>query len=93
MLVGHCYLEGVMFGEALLGPFSDPWACMRDSGLRRHWCFGNRHAGKLTLEDPDFGHYHPHGRSIIVTWTLRMVPVLETARITARTALCAAAIS
>ncbi|KAI0149059.1 heterokaryon incompatibility protein-domain-containing protein [Pestalotiopsis sp. NC0098] len=51
-LMGPCYVQGIMFGEALLGPFPEPWACVKDSGLGRHWCFGNRQGGKLTLEDP-----------------------------------------
>ncbi|OHF04548.1 hypothetical protein CORC01_00019 [Colletotrichum orchidophilum] len=41
-LMGPCYVEGVMFGEALLGPFPEPWLCMKDIGLGRYWCFGNR---------------------------------------------------
>ncbi|KAK2729262.1 hypothetical protein CKAH01_10350 [Colletotrichum kahawae] len=48
-LVGPCYIEGVMFGEALLGPFPEPWLWLRDGGLGRYWCFGNRQ-GVLVVE-------------------------------------------
>jgi hypothetical protein len=49
-IVGPCYLQGVMFGEALLGPLPEEWLCIIRKN--RKWCFQERGSGKKTWEDP-----------------------------------------
>lgn len=51
LLVGPCFLQGVMYGEALLGAFPEPWICKMDRPSRQ-WCFDHRQGGQQTLEDP-----------------------------------------
>lgn len=49
-VVGPCYLQGVMFGEALFGPLPDGWAFFRDK--YRKWCFKMQDTDHVVREDP-----------------------------------------
>ncbi|KAL5312957.1 hypothetical protein ACEPPN_019383 [Leptodophora sp. 'Broadleaf-Isolate-01'] len=49
-LVGPCFLQGVMFGEGILGLLPEPWSYVLDHNGR--WRFKNGTSGKLTWEDP-----------------------------------------
>jgi len=57
-VVGPCYLQGIMFGEALLGEIPPIWTCSRDrkSG---EWQFTNKETGKRTFRDPRLGPLQP----------------------------------
>ena len=49
-VVGPCFLQGVMFGESLLGPLPDDWLCVKHD--QRTWCFRQPGSEKRTWEDP-----------------------------------------
>lgn len=49
-VVGPCYLQGVMFGEALLGPLPNDWTFSLDGC--RTWCFRRQGSDDLEREDP-----------------------------------------
>lgn len=52
-VVGPCFLQGVMFGEGLLGSLPEPWSCQLNGNLNTlQFCFRNRESGGVTLEDP-----------------------------------------
>ncbi|KAF1932475.1 HET-domain-containing protein [Didymella exigua CBS 183.55] len=48
-IVGPCFLQGVMFGEGLLGPLPEGWSCEMHSS--REWCF-RKDDKTATWEDP-----------------------------------------
>lgn len=50
-IVGPCYVQGIMFGEALFGQLPAEWACMLHEKSWR-MCFRHRKSGKMTFEDP-----------------------------------------
>ena len=49
-VVGPCFLQGIMFGESLLGPLPDGWLCVKHDDGR--WCFRQQGSGKRMWEDP-----------------------------------------
>lgn len=49
-VVGPCFLQGVMFGQGLLGPLPKDWLCIIHSN--RRWCFRKQGSEKKTWEDP-----------------------------------------
>ncbi|CAO2654551.1 Nn.00g112840.m01.CDS01 [Neocucurbitaria sp. VM-36] len=49
-IVGPCFLQGVMFGQGLLGPLPEDWKCLITDN--RKWCFQKRGSEKRTWEDP-----------------------------------------
>lgn len=49
-VVGPCFLQGVMFGEALFGPLPDDWLCVRSD--RGRWCFRKQDSERRVSEDP-----------------------------------------
>lgn len=51
LLVGPCFLQGVMFGEALFGQLPEQWVCERNQE-RLGFYFRHRQSGELTWEDP-----------------------------------------
>lgn len=50
-MVGPCYLQGIMCGEAILGPLPEQWA-RRTHQQSWRACFQNRQSGEVTWEDP-----------------------------------------
>ncbi|KAF1938832.1 HET-domain-containing protein [Clathrospora elynae] len=49
-VVGPCFLQGVMLGEALLGPLPEGWLCnIHDN---RKWCFRREDSDRRVWEDP-----------------------------------------
>lgn len=48
-IVGPCFLQGVMFGEGLLGPLPDGWPC--EMHLSQKWCF-RKEGASVTREGP-----------------------------------------
>ncbi|KAI4112705.1 MAG: hypothetical protein LQ345_006187 [Seirophora villosa] len=58
LVVGECYVEGLMEGEALLGPLPSNWrlASRFDEETRRWWdMFKDRDQGVWQVEDPRLG--------------------------------------
>lgn len=49
-VVGPCMLQGVMFGEGLLGHFPKDWSCFMHE--KRRWCFQKQGREKRSWEDP-----------------------------------------
>ena len=49
-VVGPCFLQGVMFGESLLGPLPDDWLCVKHD--YRRWYFRQQGSEKRIWEDP-----------------------------------------
>ena len=57
-VVGPCFLQGVMYGEFLLGPLPDDWLCVKHED--RRWCFRQQGSEKRTWEDPRLWPIPPH---------------------------------
>ncbi|KAL8692679.1 MAG: hypothetical protein Q9218_002352 [Villophora microphyllina] len=63
-VVGGCYIDGTMDGEALLGPLPSQWkyAAMPKDGYGYHHGFVNRYSGDCLWEDPRLGELPPGWR-------------------------------
>ncbi|KAI4257074.1 MAG: hypothetical protein LQ352_001788 [Teloschistes flavicans] len=64
-VVGECYLQGIMFGEALLGPLPESWmpASVKFDPAHAYVCgFVNGETGKTRIEDPRLGPLPPGWR-------------------------------
>ena len=49
-VVGPCFLQGMMFGQGLLGPLPEDWLCIIHDN--RRWCFRKQGSEKRIWEDP-----------------------------------------
>ncbi|KAI1332494.1 heterokaryon incompatibility protein-domain-containing protein [Xylariaceae sp. FL0255] len=49
-VIGPCFLQGVMFGEGLLGPLPVNWSCIIHDD--RSWCFRQQGSKKRIWDDP-----------------------------------------
>ena len=57
-IVGECFMDGVMTGEALLGKFSDNWSCVNKwfpQFQSRNYVFLDNDTGDIKVEDPRLG--------------------------------------
>ena len=64
VVIGECYIHGLMSGEALLGPLPIEWRCAKIyvDGEGYYFGFVNRQTGDQVFEDPRLGQLPPGWR-------------------------------